>query len=162
MSWTPIFDADKASFPCQLRSLASAQSCISRASIHHCQLSQRLRSSVCNSCESGSESQCRQMLAKLSPGAHAERTREISRLRQICDRCPCTSSKANVFLPNLHWEASSSLLCIKLYYTGRRQGIAVLIILICNSKMLCHAICWEHMMDLVLHDLLQRLDFLAR
>lgn len=28
-------------------------------------------------CESGLESQCRQTLAKLSPGAHAQRTREI-------------------------------------------------------------------------------------
>lgn len=135
----PLFHADKASFLCQLRSLASAQSCISRASIHHCQLSQRLGSSIRNGFESGSESQCRQTLAKICPGALAESGREISKLRHICDHCPCTSRKASVFLPNLHWEANSPLLHIKLYCSGKKQGVVGLVILFCNSKMLsCH------------------------
>lgn len=149
----PLFDADKASFLCHLRSLVSAQSCISRVSINHCQLSQRLGSSICNGCESGSESQCGQMLARLSPGAHAQRSRETP---TSCDHCPGTSSKANVLPPNLHGEENASLLCIKLCYTGRRLGIGGLIILIWNSKILCCALCWEHMMDLhVLNNLLQ-------
>lgn len=137
---------------CHLRSLASAQSCISRASINHCQLGQRLGSSICNGCESGLESQCRQKFAKLSPGVHDRGLERYSH----CDHCPCTSSKANVLLPSLHGEENASLLCIKLCYTGRRLDIGGLIILICNSKMLCCALCWEHMMDLhVLNDLLQ-------
>lgn len=135
-SWASPFDADKASFLCQLRSLEFAQSHISRASIHHCQHRQRLGSSICNCCEPGPESQCRKTIAKPSPGAHIERAKQISSLSHDCNHWTCTSSEANIFPSNCFWETSSSLLCIKLRYTRGKQGPERPIILICISKTL--------------------------
>lgn len=103
-------------------------------------------------CESGSESQCMQTLAKLSPGAQAQRTREIPTSVITAHASP----PRPMFCFPIFMENKMPLCCVLNCYTGRRLGIAGLIVLICNNKMLSCAIYWEHMMDLhVLHDLLQ-------
>lgn len=101
------------------------------------------------------------MQANACQALPAESAGEVPTLGHSREGCPCPSSKASVLLPSLHREASSSLPPGELDGTGRGQGTAGLVRLICSSKMLCCARCRAHTTGPVLCDLLRRLHFTA-